>query len=266
MKKLTLLFALFFMTIIGVTQVKAQDDSLDDLKFEDEIAPDEIKPPFMGIGTGYSYSMFFGNNDAVNNKLTEFGFKKDAISSPLSLHGFEIFTSLPVANLPITLGFSHRKGSQELDFEVSEGLTRRADYSMSFTGIILDYSIVPFNKMAISFGLEMGEGSMNFSVYQNEAGIDWGNLNPDTKNNNFYHNARVGFLYFEPKIDIEYKLTDWIITRINAGYNFTIDETGIFNKNTWEYNGSAGINNAPTDFDSKGMFLQLGVFIGLFTM
>lgn len=260
MKKATIISILIIVITSLPILLSAQDDALDKMKFGNEYAPGEKAKTYFGIGLGYSNNIFFANNDDINIKLEDFGFKGDAMTVPMYLHGFELFTSIPFANL--TLGFSYKKGSESIDYDE---LNRYSDFSVSFTGLYVDYIFVPFNKFSISLGMELGEGKLNLEIYQSPKDIDWNNMKPDWNNESFYHNSSMGFIYLQPKIDFEYILTNWIMTRFNISYNFAINESGIINKNNWSYNNSSNISNVPSTLGANGLTIQLGIFVGLYS-
>jgi len=265
MKYIFLSTILFMMIFV---ELNAQDDKIDDLKFEKEYAPEEVKPPYFGIGIGYSGALFFPNFDGFNSKLSNnFSFKKDAISAPIFQNGFELFTSIPYLK-NVKVGFERQYGSTSAEFNPENNIntTRVAEINYSSTGLYFEYCYIPSNQLAISFGAEFAEGELGMNIYQSVSNVDWNDIDENKTNENFYHETSVGFICIQPQLSVEYALTSWALAKFKISYPITFTEVNFITSNKWTYNHLGDLKKAPTEINANGPKVQLGFYIGIFNI
>ncbi len=262
MKKCLILIVLVFS--LSLNYVYSQDEKIESLKFEKEFSPDEVKEMYFGIGVGYTGTLVYTNVDDLNSKLVEFGFQKDALTTPTYLNGIGFFTSIPyIPNLRV--GFQYAGGSKKVDF-TSDTLSRRSDYTLHYLGLKLDYCFVPLKNFTIAPGFEFGFGSMAFDIIQNSQSVNWDDLNPTKTSQNFYHKISSDLLYVKPYLSFEYNLTNWMQVHFKVDYSFSFMNNNFITKNKWNYNNIGEVSNIPKTVNASGIGLQLGFYFGLFNV
>lgn len=135
--------------------------------------------------------------------------------------------------------------------------TRYVDYSISQSGISLDYAIVPFKSFAILPGVSVGRGNLTIESYQTAQGIDWNNFTPTSSQTTNLTRLENGYWFVKPELYLEYALTNFLMFRASAGYNLVLSSE-------WTFNNESKISNVPDKLNSPGMQLQVGLFLGLF--
>ena len=234
----------------------AQDDRLDEYSFEQEPIQTE-SATYFGVGGGYTFTFHFANFDMINAKATSFGLKE--FDGQMLLSGGEGFTGvLFVKNLNV--GFFSYGGKLDVTKDTlisSKNYKKALEYSTGFTGLNIDYGIVPFKSFAIKPGVGIGWGSLELETYQTENNFDWDGFKSQSDQNNFINRAESSFIFVKPNISFEYALTNYLLIRANASYAMTFGYD-------WKYNNTATLNNVPDDLNSNGMQIQIGVFVGLF--
>lgn len=262
MRKVIALLSIFALSFIAAN---AQDDNIDDWAFDSEPLQDE-KTPYFALAGGYTGTVFFANLDDINSLLSnKFNFDEDALTSLMYFHGFEIFTGVPfIENFRV--GFYTKQGSALNEFteDETENTMRTAEYSISNSGLNIEYAFVPLNSLAITLGTGIGWGNVQLDIYQSVDNIDWNNISSNQPQNTFFHRAEAGYLMLEPKLNIEYAVQNWIALRVGVNYALSFMEVGLLSDGDWEYNQSSGISNFPSDINATGLGIQFGLMIGLF--
>ena len=231
----------------------AQDDQLDDLSFESNTLNEESKPYF-GVAGGYTGTFLFVNFDELNKHIKDMGFS-DEFKAPIYLNGGEGFiVTFFVPNLRVAiLG----KGGSAL-IEKSGAGNPSIEYSVGFTGIALDYALVPIKSLSLAFipGVAVGRGRLTIEAFQGEK-YDWKKFSLTNDSLNVLNRIETGFWFFEPKLNIEWAITDFFMLRLGAGYSLWAGQE-------WYYNRNAKLENVPPGINANGLTLQVGAFVGLF--
>lgn len=262
-EKMKFLKTVLVLLLLNSISAFSQDDELDDWTFDSEPLKED-KVPYFAIAGGYTGTFFMANTNELNSILQNvYSFDSDAISSPIYMNGFEIFTGLPFLT-NFRAGFYSRTGSTLQEKNISDNTVRYAEYAISNSGINFEYAFVPFKKFAITFGTGIGWGNIELDIYQSQNSIDWNNIAAEQPANNFFHRAEAGFLSVEPKLNIEYAVQSWLALKLGANYTLSIMETGIFSDAKWQYNQSSSINNFPNEINASGIGINFGIMIGLF--
>lgn len=262
MKKYLILLVLVFS--LSLNSVYAQDENIESLKFEKEFSPDELKDMYFGIGVGYTGTLLYSDFEALSAKISEFGFAKSSLKAPIYLHGIGFFTSIPyVPNLRV--GLQYAGGLKQVEYTKDE-ISTRADYSLTYLGLKVDYCFVPFKNLTMAPGVEFGFGSMAFDIIQNSQTVNWDNLNPNMSTQNFYHKISSDFVFVRPAVSFEYNLTNWLQVHFKVDYAFSFMNNNFITKNQWNYNNIGEIDNIPNSVNASGLGLQLGFYFGLFNV
>lgn len=247
---LILIFAAFSFNL------KAQDDELSRLGFE-EMPIKEEKQPYFGIGAGLTSSFLFINFDDLNKHIE--GFQLDGtFKSPVFIIGGEVM-SVPFIVSNSRISFFWFGSANELK---NEDLKRYFEYYISFAGFSFNYAIVPFKSFAILPGLSTGWGNLQLDAYQGDK-AQWDSFIFKPDNNNFINRAEMGFIFLQPHLHFEYAMTDFFVVRISASYNMSFK--GALWTDDWKLNRIAKLENVPEGIGKiNGLNLQIGLFIGLF--
>jgi hypothetical protein len=246
------------MTIISVTSATlAQDDQLENLQFETEDAQPESSSYF-AVGAGYTATYNLLNLDDLN-KLATGKFNLPELKSPFFSTGFEIFTgSIIVKNLNV--GFFSYSGTSSSKLD-STGINRTFDYQIYNQGLIVDYGFVLYKAFAILPGFQLGFANSEININQTLKKVDWGNIDGKNTIEGYTHNLKKSFLNLEPRISLQYAVTNFLMFRANASYAISVKNP--FVKEDWVYNNSAEALNVPDGINQSGFKIQLGLFVGL---
>ncbi len=248
---------ILFLALVYLSN--AQDDRLDTFFFFESLFQEE-KITYFALAGGVNVNFSFLNFDELNNHLiSNFNVNKNFEGNLLQIGG-EGFTGLIyLNNFRLTVG--SYVGSKNLEYDItsnSNSYKRIIDFKTSFTGISIDYAIVPFKKFAILPGLAFGRGNLTINAYQNRDKFDWNQFKPGNSEQEIWrHELSNNFWVIKPQLNLEYALTNFLMFRIGVGYNTS------FGTN-WEYNNSAEVTNIPDKINSNGLTLQTGIFLGLF--
>jgi hypothetical protein len=193
------------------------------------------------------------------NSLAKEKFNLPDLKSPFFSNGFEIFTgTIIVKNLNV--GFFSNSGNSLAEID-SGSIHRSMDYQISTRGLILDYGFVPYKSLAILPGFQIGFANSKISIDQTGKNIDWGNIDNNGTLGGYSHKLEKSFLNLEPRLSIQYAVTNFLMFRANASYALSIKNP--FIKEDWVYNSAAKADNVPDKINHSGFKFQLGVFVGL---
>lgn len=249
---------LLFSSLVAI----AQDEEIDNWSFDTEPLKED-KVPYFALAGGYTGTFFSANFEEMNSLLnSKFGFDAEALSSSIYMNGFEIFTGLPFIE-NIRAGFYTRTGMASNEMTIND-LNRKTEFTISNSGINIEYAFVPLKNLALTFGSGFGWGKTKLEIYQSQNEINWGEIGTAQPSDNFFHSAEAGFLNIEPKINIEYAVQSWLAIRLGANYSLSFMEVGVFSDASWEYNQGTAINDFPDEITGSGLGIQFGVLIGLF--
>jgi len=158
--KITFVFILGFALSVNL---KAQDDRLDDMDFE-EIPIVEQRPDYFSIGAGYLGDFRFINFDEINKKLEEFslpGFSGNMFIS--GAHGFAGIGIIP----NLRLGFMGISGSSNINQDDAQHKTG-SNLFLDVTAFSIDYGIVLFSHFAVLPGVKVGWSSLRQEIFKSD--------------------------------------------------------------------------------------------------
>ncbi len=266
--------ALIAIFVVNISFLYAQDDNLDSLDFEYQEADEfeEANTTYFTFGGGFVLNMLKLNFDDLNKHLLDNKFinSNDKLDGYLYQLGGQGFISIGV--IPnIRLGFLSVGGSKtpwekgKLDTTTSPIVTKYLDYHTSFTGLTIDYAILPIKnfRFVVLPGVAIGRGSIKIETYRSEGEIDWNDYKFENRNNDYYSSLESGFWYFTPNVNFEYSPTDFSLFRLSIGYSLSMMGDISIN-NDWKMNNQTEIINMPSGINSNGLNIQFGIFLGLF--
>jgi len=255
------------MLIIGMTTLKAQDDRLDELTFEETVIQEE-KVPYFGVGGGFVVSLFSPDLNDVNTQLSAAGLSE--LSTPLTMTG-----ALGVATIGILpnvrISIANLGGSistSEKEFIVNQQqYVRSASLSNAYTGFGFDYAFSLAKSLYLIPGVSGGWGTMEINTTQYAKGIETSNNaigGSPSDVNVFNHSLRNEYFMVNPGLSVEFAPAllgsdkPRIVTvRAHAGYALSF-------MGDWKENGKSIVNNVPSSIEASGLAIQLGFMIGLF--
>ncbi len=253
-KSIILITSLLFLSF---SQIFAQGPDIEQFQFETEPTQSE-KSPYFSLGGGYTAAFQFLNLDEINSLAKSYGLAE--VSKPMYQGGFEVFTGIFIVK-NLRLGFFTDGGSSSSALD-SSNFHRQLDYQISNIGIIADYAFVPFKSFAILSGLRIGMAKSTIDISQTARDVDWTELPSNTNFENFYsHKLSQNFLNIEPRLNLEYAVTNFLMFRLNASYNVSIKAP--FGRTNWTYNSIGRITDVPGKLNQSGFKFQVGLFVGL---
>lgn len=250
-------FLIASILLLSFVNIFAQETDIEQFQFETEPTQTE-KSPYFTLGGGYTAAFQFLNLDELNTLAKSYNL--DNLTNPMYQGGFEVFTGIfIVPNL--RLGFFTDGGSISSNFD-SSNMHREMNYQISNLGIIADYAYVPFKSFAILGGVRIGMAKSNIDISQTARDVNWTELPTTSSLENFYsHKLSQTFLNLEPRLNLEYAVTNFLMFRLNASYNFSIKDP--FGRENWTYNSIGRVTNVPDNLNQSGFKFQLGLFVGL---
>ncbi len=254
--KIRLISLLTLIILVFSINLKAQDDELSRLGFE-EMPIKEEKQPYFGIAAGITSSFLFINFDDLNKHIEEFQLD-GRFKSPMFIIGGEVM-SVPFILSNTRISFFWYGSATELKNESSN---KYLEYYLSFAGFSFNYAIVPFKSFAILPGVSTGWGKLQLDAYQGN-NAQWDSFVFKADSNNFMNRADMGFIFLQPHLHLEYAMTDFFVVRLSASYNLSFK--GALWTDDWKLNRIAKLENVPEGIGKiNGLNLQIGLFVGLF--
>lgn len=235
----------------------SQDEQLEELEFETEEVQQE-STGYFAVAAGYTATYNLLNMKELNNLATG-KFNLPELKSPFFATGFEIFTgSIIVKNLNV--GFFSYDGTTNSKLD-STTFNRTFDYTIANKGLIVDYGFVAYKSLAILPGFQLGFGSSTINIDQTVKKVDWGDIDGNNTIQGYHHRLEKYFLNIEPRLSIQYAVTNFLMFRANASYGLSVKNP--FVKEDWIYNNSGEATNVPDEINPGGLKVQLGIFVGL---
>lgn len=255
------------MLFSSIASLKAQDDRLDELTFEETVIQEE-KIPYFGVGGGFVVSLFSPELQEVNAQLSTAGLGE--LSTPLTMTGaIGVATIGILPNVRVTI--SNLGGSIATDekaFTIGQKeYLRSASLSNAYTGFGFDYAFSLAKSLYLIPGVTGGWGTMEISTTQYAKGVEttnntFGGTPGDA--NVFSHSLRNNYFMVNPGLSVEFAPAllgsdkPRIVTvRAHAGYALSF-------MGDWKENGKSVVNNVPSGIEASGLAFQLGFMIGLF--
>ncbi|MDR0927483.1 MAG: hypothetical protein LBO69_06930 [Ignavibacteria bacterium] len=272
-------FNIKFFTLLLLLAISfplfAQDDDFENYSFDDNSEPTKL--PYFALSIGGTSSFLFMDYDDINKKPFHNGATNnlwkdvldDEFSGPMVCWGFDFFTALSPLLNNFRIGINYETGSKSLEMNYDEAdldngitttinLTRKL--SVSSTGLHFDYAWVPLKSLAILPGIGVKLGAMGIEQYATSIPADWNGAG--FYNGEINEKIEYTFMAFEPKVNIEYALTSFLMLRASASYVLTIDNP--FYENAWTINGNNEYTGAPDSVKPQGFAASIGLFLGLF--
>lgn len=259
-----IVLALLFTSIASM---KAQDDRLDELTFEETVIQEE-KIPYFGVGGGFVFSLFSPELQDVNAQLATAGL--GGLTKPMTMTGaIGVATIGILPNVRVTISnLGGSIGTDEKAFTIGQKeYLRSASLSNAYTGFGFDYAFSLAKSLYLIPGVTGGWGTMEITTTQYAKGIETTN-NPiggsPSDVNVFSHSLRNNYFMVNPGLSVEFAPAllgsdkPRIVTvRAHAGYALSF-------MGDWKENGKSIVNNVPSGIEASGLAFQLGFMIGLF--
>ena len=235
----------------------AQDDKLNQFSFED-VPTEEAKPPYFAVSGGFISTWLFTNLTDLNT-LTN-SVVGASYSSPVVLFGGEAFAAIGI--IPnVRVGFMSIGSINNTLQSSSPGLggptQRQTEYTISMTGLSIDYAITPFKGFSIIPGVRGGWGAVNYEISQSSSALQAYPIFPIASTTNFMRRMRSNMLFALPNVNIEYAFTLVSMVRLNVGYNLSFMQD-------WRADNASTLTGVPTNINASGLTAQVGLFVGLF--
>ncbi len=212
-----------------------------------------------GLAGGFTPMWMFTNVDAVNEMLPEFGVNQLSTSGLLTLGGAGYAYIMLVDNMRIGgMGYSGSMSSSG----IVDGFRKEADYSIGGGALSIEYTLPSIKRVAISFGVLLGGGSLELNLYKNRGEFNWQEIwqeisDSESSSENFSRRMKNSFYLVSPTINLDFPLNRFIALRLGAGYQFTFGSD-------WEIENEQELTGVPSDLNGNAFFIQTGLFLGFF--
>jgi len=226
--------------------------------------------PYFGTGAGYVRLFMFVDYEGMNSISRPFGLGD--FSGPFNMDiGGLMFTPGLVPNLRVGLfaGSGTKQISRPVEVGAEKTLYTRTIY---FNDVVIssqiDYALPLSDALAVFAGGFLGVGRYTFGASQTRGGgenfsmvfpadVFHGDSVANLTNFNRFARQISYHVFVCPMVNMEYTLTPNIMVRAGAGYNAS------FRLDNWSDEGGVDIIDPPS-ISANGVFLQAGVFVGLF--
>jgi hypothetical protein len=137
---------------------------------------------------------------------------------------------------------------------------KRMKYSLGFGGVTLDKRLMLTRNLATSLGFMLGWGGHTLELSHIGDNYDWNQLNTQlaSSNNNFVKLEK-NYILFQPKLEVLYRLTDWLGIRAAVGYMLSYSYHSGWNANICD--DIFEVKNSP-DTKLNGLTLSVGPWFG----
>jgi hypothetical protein len=249
------LFAVIIIVIIASVNALPQEASFYD-------AP-------LGGGIGYTAGWIIPGVDGINTQLKTFGVPGIPKSGFFTSGGAGFIYLGIMKNFRIGgFGFGGSKSTSE-DYPLAAFLPTletgteqlEAVYSLSGGGLSFEYTLPFVKDIAVSVGALIGRGSLNIELYRNYGNVDWKSFWQIAQSYYPYalsSSLKNTYWIFSPTLNVEIPAYHMLCFRIGAGYHFAFG-------NNWTYDNNQNILNAPSNINGNSLFIQAGIFVGLFS-
>jgi hypothetical protein len=209
-----------------------------------------------GVAGGFTPVWLFPNFDGLNNNASILGVDDFSSSGILTYGGGGYAYLMIIDNVRFGgMGFGGSSTQANNGKEIS--------YSIGGGALSLEYTLPMIKRVAVSFGVLIGTGSIEVDIYNNKGNFNWSNLwdeavNPDqSSTGNYYRKLTNSYYLLSPTLNIDLPINRFIAVRLGAGYQLTFAED-------WQADNGKNISGVPSDLNGNSFFIQTGLFLGFF--
>jgi hypothetical protein len=193
--KLSVVAFIVLFSFLSFCTVSAQDDKLNQFSFED-VPTEDVRPPYFAVSGGFTTTWLFANLTDIN-ALTN-GIVGGSYSSPLLMFGGEGFAAIGfIPNVRIGI-----MGATSFNLLQNETKTRRTEFTLSLTGLGIDYAITPIKGFSIIPGVTGGTGLANYEITQSSASQTFLQIQPTPSATSYMRRLRSNFTYVQPRLNM----------------------------------------------------------------
>lgn len=218
--------------------------------------------PRFSIAGGPTIGWFWNNTDDINAQLKDIGIPGISKDGFLTLGGGG-FIDLPLKSIRwLRVGGSGEGFTTQTQI-ITDSVTRTAYYHYGSGGISLDYVKTFGKSVELTLGAYLATGKLTIDLYQNTSSFgNWGSIfnefNGTSASENIAHKLSVRFYSVRPQIGLGVFLTPFLYAKLNAGYQFSVN-------NNWYADDDIEVSNAPSGIKADGFIVNFGLNVGLFS-
>lgn len=227
-----------------------------------------VRKPKIDVGSGggsWIPVWYMPELDDVNDLITKLGFSEiDDRGHFLNGGGLKgnIGGGLFLGGMLVGYSLDRKIGhtTDPANTGTAEDTVRRLKYNVRYGGITLEQRVGISRKLITSFGGMLGWGRTGIEVSQNKGHHIWNTIPDDLDSSiNNYLNISKSHIFLQPKVELFYRLNDWLSIRGEVGYilsysyhsGWKAEDSG----DVYEVKGSPN-----TSFD--GMTISIGPWFG----
>ncbi|MBK8551634.1 MAG: hypothetical protein IPL53_11470 [Ignavibacteria bacterium] len=218
--------------------------------------------PRFSIAGGPTIGWFWNNTDDINAQLQDIGIPGISKDGFLTLGGGG-FVDLPIKSIRwLRVGGSGEGFTTQTQI-ITDSVTRTAYYHYGSGGISLDYVKTFGKSVELTLGAYIATGKLTIDLYQNTSSFgNWGSIfnefNGTSASDNVAHKLSVRFYSARPQIGLGVFLAPFLYAKLNAGYQFSVN-------NNWYADDDIEVSNAPSGIKADGFIVNFGLNVGLFS-
>ncbi len=218
--------------------------------------------PF-GFGGGFLPMWIVPKVDGLNEQLKTFGTGELSTSGMYASGGAGFAYIMVVPHLRIGgIGV----GGIKKESSFNNGYKREIQYSSSFGGLTIEYTLPFVKSMGISLGAILGGGNTTIELFRNNNSLAWNNLwgdisDPSKTTDYFYRKIYSNYFVLAPTLNLDIPVYRFISVRLGLGHTFTFMDS----KDGWKFDNDQDLYNVPESLSNNNLFIQTGIFFGFFS-
>jgi hypothetical protein len=218
-----------------------------------------------GAGGGFTPAWMIPDFSALNEKVVPFKTDEFSKSGFFAFGGGGFVYIGFVKNLRVGgMGMEGAtKQTKIVTYPSGVDFRHEVEYTSSFGGVTIEYTLPYFRKTAVSLGAVIGGGMTRITVARHAGAWTWDKTwqdlaDPNSLSASYSRTLQHSYFTLVPTINIDYPVYRFVSLRLGAGYSIPIGTT-------WAMDGDIEFNGVPDTAPSGGLFITSGVYFGFFS-
>jgi hypothetical protein len=215
----------------------------------------------IGGGGGFTPVFLFWNVDALNEFIPSNAQKFD--KNPIALFGGQGYAYIMLLENLRVGGLGVGGSVKTSALERNTNIRRDIEVAINFGGVTVEYVIPIMERLDIVPGILLGGGGMEITTTRNTQrstfGWDelWNEIEFNSAVPNLTRSIEGSFFVYQPSLQIEYALLQWLGLRVGVSYVGMISPT-------WKLDEQFDVAGVPNKINGNGFVIHTGIFLGTF--